>query len=140
MKQFTTRSEPIRFRIDDDDFEAASEIPAATLFELAGVKDEIRAAENRTQQFDALLSIFQKLLTDESYKMLHDRVSSREKPIPNKTLMEVMDWLLGEGYGMRPTQPPSSSPGQSAEPSGDTSTAGVSPALSSPSPSPGPAS
>lgn len=139
MKQFTTRTEPIRFRIDDDLFEAASDIPAATMFRLADMRKNLNS-DDRGERFEGLKTIFRELLTDESYALFEGRLGSREKPIGTKTMNEVLEWLTGEGYGLRPTQPSPSSPEQSAATSGDSSTDGVQPETSTPEPSPGPGS
>lgn len=139
MKQFETRTEPVRFAVDRDVFEATPDIPAATMFRLAGMRSDLQG-EDREQQWETMESVFRELLTDESFSLLKERLRSRDRPIGLKTMNEIIEWLMGEAYGVRPTGPSPSSTEQSAATGGPTSTAGAQPEQSTQPPSGGPGS
>ena len=86
-------SEPVKFDIDDDEFEAipANRLPAGAL---AKYFDKI----NESRIFDAHDYFFKTVLTEESAKVFFDRMDSVEKPITVTVMGDVAAWLLGEVY------------------------------------------
>lgn len=88
-----TISEPVKFLIDDDEFEA---IPANRL--PAGSLAKYFSAINDSKIFDAHDFFFTAVLTEESYKLFNDRLNSAEKPITIGVMGDVAAWLLGEVY------------------------------------------
>jgi len=86
-------SEPVKFAIDDDEFEA---IPANRL--PAGALAKYFSAINDSRIFDAHEFFFQAVLTEESYKTFDSRLNSIEKPITIGIMGDIAAWLLGEVY------------------------------------------
>lgn len=88
-----TISEPVKFTIDEDEFEA---IPSNRL--PAGALAKYFAAINDNNLFDAQALFFSAVLTAESYKRFDDRLNSTDRPITLALLGDVAAWLLGEVY------------------------------------------
>lgn len=95
MKKFSvgTISEPVKFEVDDDEFEAipANRLPAGALvryFEKIG----------DSKIFEAHEIFFKAVLTEESFKLFNDRLNSEEKPITINIMGDVAAWLLGDVY------------------------------------------
>lgn len=86
-------SEPVKFTIDEDEFEA---IPANRL--PAGALAKYFTAVNANNLFDAQDFFFAAVLTEDSYKLFKDRLNSTDKPITINLLGEIATWLLGEVY------------------------------------------
>lgn len=86
-------SEAVTFAIDDDEFEA---IPATSL--PAGVLAQYFQDINEGKLFDAHSGFFKEVLTEDSYKIFSDRLTSKEKPITVTLLGEIASWLLGDVY------------------------------------------
>lgn len=86
-------SEAVTFAIDDDEFEA---IPATSL--PAGVLAQYFQDINEGKLFDAHSGFFKEVLTEDSYKVFSDRLTSKEKPITVTLLGEIASWLLGDVY------------------------------------------
>lgn len=86
-------TEPVKFAIDDDEFEA---IPPGRL--PAGVLATYFHDINDGKLFEAQAEFFKTVLKEESHKLFTDRLNSQEKPIPITILGDVASWLLGEVY------------------------------------------
>lgn len=86
-------TEPVTFTIDADEFEA---IPANRL--PAGSLAQYFAAINNNSIFEAQDLFFKAVLTETSYKLFNDRLTSTENPITFSILTEIASWLLGEVY------------------------------------------
>lgn len=86
-------SEPVRFSIDDDEFEG---IPSNRL--PAGALAKYFDAVNDSKLFEAQDFFFKTVLTEESYKLFNDRMNSTEKPITISVMGDVAAWLLGDVY------------------------------------------
>jgi len=95
MKAFTTGKvkEPIKFSIDEDEFEAISpdSLPAGAL---ATYFEKI----NEGHLFAAHEDLFRTILTEEGLAVFQARLNSTDNPINIKMLGEVSAWLLGEMY------------------------------------------
>lgn len=139
VKQFGTPGglKPKQFRIDDDLFSAAPDLPAGTMIEMVSLFQEAQDQNvDMSRKLGLISKIFDMALFDESRQLLETRLHSKERPIGIRTLLDVIQWMMGEAYGLRPTQQPSPSTG-SSDPAGAGSTAGAPPVESTPSPSPG---
>jgi len=137
MREFNRRrSGPVRFSMDGDVFEAVPEIPASQMVDLI---DRLQAAEaDPADRFRQILEVLQRLLTPDSRGMFERRLSDPANPISVTQLTELTNWLVGEVYTERPTQPPSPSPEPPSD-GGQPSTDGARPATSIPSTWAGPA-
>lgn len=95
MKKFSVSkvSEPVKFIVDEDEFEAVA--PARLP---AGILGKYFEQINAGQLFGANEEFFKEVLTEESFKLFQDRLSSKESPINIKVLGEVASWLLSEVY------------------------------------------
>lgn len=96
MKEFTSKpqSEPVTFKIDEEEFEAlpANQMPG-------GVLDAYFKKIKEGEVFDAHLNFFKFALTEESYKRFEDRYANKnDRPITITMLGEVATWLLGSVY------------------------------------------
>lgn len=112
VKDFTTPKRTIKFKIDDDVFEAAPEIAAGLMLEFASEAD--RLDEQSLASADAMhimTTLMQALLLPQSFTVFKSRLSDQLHPIGVQTFADVVSWLL-EQYGLRPTESDSeSSPG-----------------------------
>lgn len=143
--RFGSGRKPKQFWIGDDEtpFTAAATIPADTMLDLVERFDAMAAEAETTTRGGRLRAnmaiasdLFDTVLYPESAQRLQKRRSDPENPVGLVEMIEAMQWLIGEAYGIRPTQPPSSSP----TPPGDTgpaSTDGQPAAEPTPEPSPG---
>lgn len=137
IRDFTIRTKKIRFRIDDDVFEAKA------LLGLPMLQDLVQTSKTmgelmRSERYDAFFDLFDKLLYPESARRFRERgTSTGEDAIDlRRQLIPIMYYLL-EKYGLRPTQPSSDS--STGSPSGDggtSSTGGSSDVVSTSTPSP----
>lgn len=107
---FSRPPEPKRFRINDDIFEAAPELPLGTM-EIAA---NISAARIKDEGVEPILEFFDAILFDQSAARLRERAKSKTEPIGLAHLMPIINWLL-EAYGLRPTQPSENSSGSPSE-------------------------
>lgn len=138
MKQFTTSTTPVEFAIDDDTFHCPAEIPAGMWLDLINLNEQLSEADT-AKQFGLVTELFSMVLPEDEYKVFDARLHDRQKPIGMMLLVDIIEWLLGEAYGMRPTPPSSRSSGSSeAATTGASSTAGVLPEALTLAPSPGP--
>jgi hypothetical protein len=135
-KDFTRKREQIRFTIDGDRFEAAPAVPAEVLVEFANRFSGTSAGVgDSADTFGTVMSVLELVLVPESYERLRARAGDRVNPVEIDQLSDVILWLL-EQYGLRPTQPPSSSAtGPASLASGTSSMASTPGVVSTSSPS-----
>lgn len=127
VKDFSRPRKRIRFRIDGDLFEAASALPAETLVEFANGFGEVNAKVlPPSELFTAVRDVLGLVLLPESFKRLSARLRDRQHPVDMDQMTEAVVWLV-EQYGLRPTQPPSSSPGGPDSPASGTSSTASTP-------------
>lgn len=129
-KRFTTRRKNLEFYVDEDHFVGVPALPAMTALELTKMHGEIQQAEG-TDKLSVIMEVFKQFLETDSYERFVQRLSDKTNPIDLPTLLEVIQWILGEGVGLRPTQKPSpSDTGPTA--TGPASTDGALPGMSIP--------
>jgi len=104
IKDFGSPSEPIQFRIGEDIFKAVPDIPAETIIRLSKNKLTL-TSENGEDPFIGFKAMLAEILYEDSYKLFVSRLGDKDRPIGVQTLKDVVEWLIGEKYGMRPTQP-----------------------------------
>lgn len=95
MKQFklAEATEVVKFKIDEDEFEA---LPANRLS--AGALAKYFEEVNDGKLFEAHMSFFAAVLTEESYKLFDQRMHSKDWPITLKMMADISTWLLGDVY------------------------------------------
>lgn len=103
VKDFSRKRKQIRFRVDDDVFEAAPAIPAEVLTQFVVKFSDV---DNLPvlQRVEALAEVLKMILKPESFSRFRERMSDPESPIDIDQLNDVIEWLM-EQYGQRPTQP-----------------------------------
>ncbi len=110
LKDFSRARARVRFRIDQDVFEAASALPAEILVEFsnkfAGITDKTLRAD---ELFGAIREVFSLVLLPESYDRMTSRLRDQTNPVDLEQMSDTLVWLV-EQYGLRPTPPSSSSP------------------------------
>lgn len=128
IRDFTIKQKSVKFRVDDDIFEAYAILGLPLLQDLVQVSKTI-GDMLREQKYDALFDLFDNVLFPDSAKRFRQRATSKgvEAIDVKRQLMPIFYYLMEE-YGMRPTQPSSDSLTSSPNGTdGTTSTAGSSP-------------
>lgn len=130
-----TSDKPITFRIGADEYSAPPVIPPLQLAALAEVAGKLNGdGDGRVpvkELVTAIGDVFAELLHEEAGQRFRERLLSRDKPIDlMKQAVPCLLWLM-EVYGMRPTEPSSSSTGGLND-GGPGSTDGVSSGVSTP--------
>lgn len=126
IRDFSRKRKQLLFRVDDDQFEAASAIPAEVMIQFA---ERITSADpskmTPKEQVGIFRDMLEMVLLPESMSLMRKRMADSRNPVDMSQLDEIIQWLFEE-YGMRPTQDPSSSSsGDSLLGSGTTLTAGT---------------
>lgn len=122
IKDFSKRRKLIRFKIDEDTFEAAPAIPAEILTDFVVQFSDVEnlPVDSRVK---ALAEVLEMILKPESFTRFKTRLRDRESPIDIDQLNDIIIWLM-EQYGQRPTQPSTDlPPGQLSPESGTNLTA-----------------
>lgn len=124
IKDFSFSLEPKRFRVNDDIFECAPEIPLHALALAANLKIDVNLLkEDPEKALVPIFEFFEEIMLGDSYQRFYVRFKDNQKPIGIRHLMKIVPWLVEE-YGVTPTPQPSNSL-NSPEDTGETSTAGV---------------
>lgn len=109
VRDFSSSRRSIKFRVDDDLFEAAPDVAAELVLEYADQAEQLeRDGVNPAQQRDLVHSLFRMLLFPESADRFIARLSDPTRPIGHRKIAEITQWLFEE-YGLRPTGPDSAS-------------------------------
>lgn len=111
VMDFSSPRKVIKFRVDDDVFEATPAIPADVALEYAGMMDQVVGDDDKVdvqQQKDVLHALFRMVLLPASADRFIARLSDQSAPIGNQQVDRITRWLFEE-YGMRPTSPDSAS-------------------------------
>jgi hypothetical protein len=109
VKDFSSPRRSIKFRIDDDIFEAAPDIAAELALDYADKLDELGGDKPTNQQQKTIIhELFRMLLLPESAERFIERLSDQRNPIGSTKIERITSWLFGE-YGLRPTQSDSAS-------------------------------
>lgn len=122
IKDFSFSPEPKQFRINDDIFQCAPELPLGVMAKVAELK--LDAETLRKEGLEPVLQFFDEVMYDASAARFRQRVSDKTQPIGMRHVMAILPWLL-EVYGLRPTQPSEDS-SASPESDGTSSTDGAS--------------
>lgn len=108
VEDFTSSAEPVRFRVNGEDFEAVAELPVFTALELA---DRLTTLDDPDAPLDdraeVIRELLRALLVPESAARFDARLSDRARPIGAVTFQRVLSWLLARyGAGSTSTTPP----------------------------------
>lgn len=123
IKDFSKARKRLRFRVDDDVFEATPAIPAEVMIQFA---EKFSSADPSKMSVADQLLIFREMLETVvlpgSMTRLRERMSDSANPVDMDQLDAIVSWLFEE-YGMRPTEASSaSSSGDALPETGTTST------------------
>lgn len=120
------KREPIRFKIDDDVFEAVPTVGAEVMRDVIGMTDTIKlmsegqdtanvSPEKLTKAADGVkthtaraLQFLDMVLLPDSALRFAERMRSLENPITLEQTLQVWTWLIAQ-YSGRPTEPSSPS-------------------------------
>lgn len=127
IRDFTIKEKRVAFRVDDDVFEAYG------LLGITLMQDLVEAAKGlgkmiENKNYDGITGLFSKILYPQSAERFNARVVAvgDEAIDVKRQLIPILYYLL-ESYGVRPTQPSSSSSaGSPSGTGGTTSTPGSS--------------
>lgn len=116
FKDFSLSPEPVVMRIAPDDFECVPEIPLDSLLDLSSLSSET----DRVTQFGRIKDLFDGIMLPDSAAQFRHRMRKSTKEDPNRDpigmrhVKPMLEWAM-EVYGLRPTQPSSSSEDGSAD-------------------------
>lgn len=116
-------TQPLRFRIDADTFEAAAKVPVGHLTQAINLRGNITGGD-----LEPVLRFLDAVLYPHSAQIVRARAVDVANPIDHTDLLNVLNHLI-ERWGMRPTEPsPNSSTPSGDGTSGTSSPAGAQPA------------
>lgn len=109
---FTTRKNKLDFTVDGKQFHTKNAIASGIVFRLQGTfakLGEKEAVTERGDAFDELKNVYGKILTSESWKrfepLIEGTCDDKSTPIDPLTLVDITQWLIGEGLGKEHTPP-----------------------------------
>lgn len=127
LPDFSVKRTNVRFRVDGDVFEAPRAIPADTMADIVNRFSDIDdKGKSEAESIGDLREIIRVLLFPESVERFLARMGDQQNPIGTDQVGAIIPWLM-EQYGMRPTEPLSSS--SDTGPSPETGTGSTAPAL-----------
>lgn len=105
---FTTTRNKLDFTVDGVKFETKNAVAAGIIFRLQGTfvklgdKREDAIAE-RAEAFEELKQMYEKILTKAAWKkfepMIEGTCDDKVTPIDPMKLVEITQWIVGEGLG-----------------------------------------
>lgn len=124
VMDFSSSRRSIKFRVEDDVFEAVSDIAAELALDYADKVDQLESRETSTaQQKQILHELFRLVLLPDSAERFIARLSNPHNPIGQAKIVRITKWLFEE-YGLRPTGSDSAfSTGSESQDAGTSSTA-----------------
>jgi hypothetical protein len=130
IRDFSSGRKPLKFRIDNDTFEAPADIPAMVLLEFSKRFEAMGDQADTAKYIEAVLAMLEMVLNKNSFEQFRARLDNRDYPISLDQLNEVLNWLMGV-YTGRPTEPSESSSDTQATQESGTSSTDDTPALTS---------
>lgn len=131
VMDFSLRRRSLRFRVDDDVFEAAPDIATDLALEFADKTELLNSSATPSDEKIKLThSLIRLLLFPESADRFIARLADPRQPIGPSKLGEIIKWLFEE-YGMRPTTSDSVSLTGSDGPASGTSSPAITAAAAS---------
>ncbi len=103
---FTTRKNKLDFKVDGKQFFTKNAIAAGVIFRLQGTFAKLGDKESitgRGDAFDELKAVYEKILMSKSWAefepLIEGTCADRLTPIDPLTLVDITQWLIGEGLG-----------------------------------------
>lgn len=124
VMDFSSPRRSIKFRVDDDVFDAVADIAAELALDYADKVEQLEQQDTSVDQAKkALHELFRLVLLPESADRFIARLSDPHHPIGQQKIVRITRWLFEE-YGLRPTESDSaSSTGSESQDAGTSSTA-----------------
>jgi hypothetical protein len=106
---FSSPRKSLKFRIDEDVFEASPDIAAELALIYADEAEKLTGADaTNAQQIEIIHKLFRMVLFPESAERFIERLSDQRRPIGQQKIAKITRWLFEE-YGLRPTESDSAS-------------------------------
>jgi hypothetical protein len=105
---FTTTRNKLDFTVDGVKFETKNAIAAGVIFRLQGTFVKMGdkredAGTQRLEAFEELKQVYEKILTKAAWKrfepLLEGTCDDKSTPIDPMTLINITQWIVGEGLG-----------------------------------------
>jgi hypothetical protein len=105
---FTTQKNKLDFTVDGKQFHTKNAIAAGVIFKLQGTFTKLgnnseKAGAEREEAYEALKKVYDKILTKESWKrfepLIEGTCDDKTTPVDVLKLIEITQWLVGEGLG-----------------------------------------
>lgn len=94
-RDFSQRPEPVRFIVDDDLFEAVSELPALDTIMVSELLQEFESDDATGRaRFEIVCKLMEIMLLPESSTRFIERLSSRERPVGFNRMFAIVSWLM----------------------------------------------
>lgn len=106
IMDFSSGRRSLKFRVDDDIFEAAPDIAAELALDYGDKVDRLTSGDDTTSaddQRDIIHALFRMVLFPESADRFIARLSDQRNPIGHQKIIKITQWLFEE-YGLRPTE------------------------------------
>lgn len=103
VMDFSSPRRSLKFRVDEDVFEAAPDIAAELALDYADKVEQLSGDDaTMAQQKEIIHSLFRMVLFPESADRFIARLSDQRRPIGQQKIAKITQWLFEE-YGLRPT-------------------------------------
>ena len=109
---FTTRKNKLDFTVDGVQFHTKNAIASGIIFRLQGTFAKLGDKSDKADRgdaFDELKKAYQKILTQAAWKkfepLLEGTCDDKSTPIDTETLVDITQWIIGEGVGKGHTPP-----------------------------------
>jgi hypothetical protein len=107
---FTTTKNKLDFTVDGAKFYTKNAIAAGVIFKLQGTfsklgnkKEDAAAGAERAEAYEELKRVYVKILTKDAWKrfepLIEGTCDDKLTPIDMLKLIEITQWLIGEGLG-----------------------------------------
>jgi hypothetical protein len=101
---FSSPRKVLKFRVDNDVFEAAPDIAAELALRFADLSEKLTGEDaTNDDQIKVIHALFKMVLFPDSADVFIKRLSDPKNPIGNKKISNIVQWLFEE-YGLRPTE------------------------------------
>jgi hypothetical protein len=94
-------AEPLSFKLHNEEFECVPKMQGKVLLGIV----ESSGSDDASESAKTIRTIFEHVLTDESFKRFDSLLDDKEKIVSVETLSEIVSWLLEE-YSNRPEKQP----------------------------------
>lgn len=104
IMDFSSPRRSLKFRVDEDVFEAAPDIAAELMLRYADMVERLSGDDaTNEQQKEIIHALFRMVLFPDSAERFIKRLSDQRHPIGQVKIAKITRWLFEE-YGLRPTE------------------------------------